>query len=579
MPTPIQEQAIPHALQGHDIMGLAQTGTGKTAAFGLPLVQQLLENGEKPKPKSVRALILAPTRELVNQISENLRQYVKKTPVWVNVVIGGANINSQRRTLANGSDIVVATPGRLLDLVKRDAIHLNTVKFLVLDEADQMLDLGFIHSLREIASLLAKPRQTMLFSATMPKQVENLAQTYLEDPIRVEVAPPGKAADKITQCVHHVPARNKANLLRDLLTSHENALSLVFARTKHGAEKLKNHLVDHGFHADSIHGNKSQGQRDRAIRSFKKREIEILVATDVAARGIDIPGVTHVYNFNLPEVAEAYVHRIGRTARAGERGEAIAFCAPDEFHLLKQIERLMSISIPVTSGDEPDSSTLKNKKSPARNTRGRAGNKPQRGRQRYEADVLEPSNTQDNPKKKFKNKQISVTDFDAQEQRRKDNRENRKNDSTRGRNNRKPMRDGEKPAKTWEERNENQRNSRSEENSGSSYDRKPSRNRQRGQGQQSGNERFGKARKGNFSKGYEEKSETTRNNGETSKSNNRNRRNDNAKVNHTNKRNDDRFENQSGKPRAKFGKNKSANSGRNFSKRPSQNRSKRRESA
>ncbi len=428
-------------MDGHDVMGLAQTGTGKTAAFGLPLVHKLMEEGIRPKPKGVRALILAPTRELVNQISENLRQYVKKTPIWVNVVIGGQSINKQAQALQRGTDILVATPGRLLDLADRKALFLDTATFLVLDEADQMLDLGFIHSLRKISKMLGTPRQTMLFSATMPKAVEDLSKAFLNDPVRVQVAPPGKAADKIEQCVHHVSARDKTNLLKDCLIERRDDLSLVFARTKHGAEKLMKHLVDCGFKADSIHGNKSQGQRDRAIRAFKKRDIDILVATDVAARGIDVPGVSHVYNFNLPEVAENYVHRIGRTARAGAEGKAIAFCAPEEFHLLKQIEKLMSISIRIESGDEPEGMPAKkaasNNRSRGRNGKpagsgGRrgAGHRGRRTEGRTD-NRSENTGTGSAKPKKFKNKQVSVADYDAKEQRRKEgtNRQEHRNNS------------------------------------------------------------------------------------------------------------------------------------------------------
>ena len=337
-PTPIQEQCIPLILKGHDILGLAQTGTGKTAAFGLPLVHNLVSVGKKPDPKTCRALILAPTRELANQINVNLRSYVRHSHLKVQVVVGGASINVQSRNLAPGADILVATPGRLLDLIERKAISLAQVKYLVLDEADQMLDLGFIVPLKKIAKMLAVPRTTLLFSATMPKTISDLAAAYLNDPIRVQVSPPGKAADKIRQFVHHVPNGSKADLLRECLTKKSNGLSLVFSRTKHGAEKLKRHLVAKGFEAESIHGNKSQSQRERAIKAFKTGKAKILVATDVAARGIDISGITHVYNYDLPEVAEAYVHRIGRTARAGADGEAIAFCSQDEIHLLRAVD-------------------------------------------------------------------------------------------------------------------------------------------------------------------------------------------------------------------------------------------------
>jgi len=353
-PTPIQNQAIPLALDGHDILGLAQTGTGKTLAFGLPLVQNLLTAPGKPAPKTVKALILAPTRELVNQIADNLRQLTDGTRIRVVTVVGGQSINKQILLLTRGADILVATPGRLMDLMDRGAVDLSTARHLVLDEADQMLDLGFIHALRKIAPKLGKPRQTMLFSATMPKQMEELSQAYLTNPRRVQVSPPGKAADKVTQSVHFVTDKSaKAAKLREILSRDRSALTLVFSRTKHGAEKLMNGLVADGFNAASIHGNKSQGQRDRAIKAFRDGTITVLVATDVAARGIDIPGVAYVINHDLPEVPENYVHRIGRTARAGREGEAIAFCAPDEADLLRQIQKLMGIEIPVAGGDSP----------------------------------------------------------------------------------------------------------------------------------------------------------------------------------------------------------------------------------
>ncbi|WP_298909356.1 DEAD/DEAH box helicase [uncultured Aliiroseovarius sp.] len=353
-PTPIQVQAIPLVLEGRDVMGLAQTGTGKTAAFGLPLIHQLLNSHDKRQPKSVKALVLAPTRELVNQIADNLRLYVQGTHLKVRTVVGGVSINKQISMLANGIDILVATPGRLIDLMDRGSIRLDTATFLVLDEADQMLDMGFIHALRKIAPELGEPRQTMLFSATMPKLMAELSKAYLTNPARVQVSPPGKAADKVTQGLYYCPDRGaKITRLVDLLRHDEQALSLVFSRTKHGAEKLMKHLVHEGFAAVSIHGNKSQGQRDRALAAFRAGEARILVATDVAARGIDIPGVSHVYNFDLPEVADNYVHRIGRTARAGADGDAISFVSGVELGLLRDIEKVMKIEIPVLGGKRP----------------------------------------------------------------------------------------------------------------------------------------------------------------------------------------------------------------------------------
>ncbi len=374
-PTPIQNKAIPLALQGDDILGLAQTGTGKTLAFGLPLIDHLLAQPGKPAPKTVKALILAPTRELVNQIAENLRNLTKKTKIRVATVVGGQSINKQISFLARGTDILVATPGRLIDLTDRGAVDLSSVRHLVLDEADQMLDLGFIHALRRIAPELGTPRQTMLFSATMPKQMEELSSAYLNNPHRVQVSPPGKAADKITQSVHFVDRREKPTKLREVLSKDLNALSLVFSRTKHGAEKLMKGLVEDGYNAASIHGNKSQGQRDRAIKAFRSGEVTILVATDVAARGIDIPDVACVINYDLPDVPDNYVHRIGRTARAGREGEAVAFCAPDELDQLRDIQKLMKFEIPVASGTMPEVAEAK----PARrrgNNRRRQNQKP-----------------------------------------------------------------------------------------------------------------------------------------------------------------------------------------------------------
>jgi len=354
-PTPIQSAAIPHALEGRDVLGLAQTGTGKTAAFALPLIDRLMESQTKLAPKQVRGLILAPTRELAQQIANNLRDLNKLASLRITVVVGGASLEIQRRNLQRGTDILVATPGRLWDLVERRALDLTSARFLVLDEADQMLDLGFIHTLRKIAAELAKPRQTMLFSATMPKAIEELSRAYQNDPIRVEVSPPGRAADKIRQTVHHTVPQAKSALLKKLLGESPDALSLVFARTKHGAERLMKGLVAGGFEAVSVHGNKSQGQRERAVRAFRTGQARVLVATDVAARGIDIPDVTHVYNYDLPEVPESYIHRIGRTARAGAEGEAVAFCTADDVHLLHEIQRLTGLPIEIVSGQEPAS--------------------------------------------------------------------------------------------------------------------------------------------------------------------------------------------------------------------------------
>lgn len=349
-PTPIQRQAIPHAMNGRDIMGLAQTGTGKTAAFGLPLVDALLSLGAPPEPKTATSLILAPTRELAKQIADALAGFTRGSHLKVAVVVGGMSINRQIETLRRGADLMIATPGRLIDLLDRKAVRLNQTRFLVLDEADQMLDMGFIHALRLIAPLLPKNRQTMMFSATMPKMMADLSAQFLTNPVRVEVARPGIAAENIAQSVHFVAQDGKATLLVSLLTEHQDDRALVFARTKHGAERLMKKLRASGFPAASIHGNKSQGQRDRAIREFRSGESTILVATDVAARGIDIPNVKYVYNFDLPNVAENYVHRIGRTARAGASGRAVAFCAQEETKELRAIEKILKSRISVAGG-------------------------------------------------------------------------------------------------------------------------------------------------------------------------------------------------------------------------------------
>ena len=388
-PTPIQTRAIPAALDGRDILGLAQTGTGKTAAFGLPLVTKLLEIGRRPEPKTARALILAPTRELATQITDHLQKFALKTPVRTFRVVGGASLNAQAQRLASGIDILVATPGRLIDLLERKAVKLSEVRYLVLDEADQMLDIGFIHALRQIARLLPAKRQTMLFSATMPKLMDEIAAAYLTDPIRVQVSPPGKVADKIDQGVHFVNQGDKAKLLADYIARHPGELALVFGRTKHGSDKLMKLLDTWGFSAGAIHGNKSQGQRERTLQAFRNGELKVLVATDVAARGIDIPDVRHVYNYDLPNVPENYVHRIGRTARAGKAGRAVAFCAPAEFGELKAIEKVMKADIPVIGGNAPSGAEANAAAREAKDAKGRSGKgRPQ---QRSDAQKARPA--------------------------------------------------------------------------------------------------------------------------------------------------------------------------------------------
>jgi ATP-dependent RNA helicase RhlE len=378
-PTPIQAQAIPHIMKGLDLMGLAQTGTGKTAAFGLPLLHRLLDIGHPPAPRHVRALVLAPTRELVAQIAENFLTFTKGTAVKVTMVVGGASINRQADRLAKGSDVLIATPGRLIDLLERGAVTLESCGYLVLDEADHMLDMGFIHSLRKIAKFIPQHRQTLLFSATMPNDIEEISRTYLRNPVRVQVAPPGKPVEKIVQGVHYIPNGDKAKLLESYLLKHPGEQALVFGRTKHGAEKLYKLLVAWGFKASSIHGNKSQSHRDRTLTEFREGSLDVLVATDVAARGIDIPGVRHVYNYDMPNVPENYVHRIGRTARAGAEGNAIAFCAPAEMGELQAVEKLLKKTIPVVGGAPWSVSEVAAAPKPAQNRGQRPGGQRPQG--------------------------------------------------------------------------------------------------------------------------------------------------------------------------------------------------------
>ena len=375
-PTPIQAQAIPHIMKGADLMGLAQTGTGKTAAFGLPLLHRLLDIGHPPAPRHVRALVLAPTRELVGQIADNFMIFTKGTAVKVTMVVGGASINRQADRLLKGSDVLVATPGRLIDLLERGDVTLESCGYLVLDEADHMLDMGFIHSLRKIAKYIPQRRQTLLFSATMPADIEEISQTYLRNPVRVQVAPPGKPVERIVQGVHYIPNGDKAKLLESYLLKHPGEQALVFGRTKHGAEKLMKLLVAWGFKASSIHGNKSQNHRDRTLTEFRDGQLEVLVATDVAARGIDIPGVRHVYNYDMPNVPENYVHRIGRTARAGAEGNAISFCAPAEMSELQAVEKLLKKPVPVIGGAPWSMADVAAAPKPAQGRGGRPGGKP-----------------------------------------------------------------------------------------------------------------------------------------------------------------------------------------------------------
>ncbi len=362
-PTPIQLEAIPIILQGRDVLGLAQTGTGKTAAFGLPLIQNLAKEGSAPKSKEVKSLILAPTRELAKQITDALKSFQGDGHLKINMVVGGLSINPQKERLARGSDILVATPGRLIDLLGQGSLTLSKTSYLVLDEADQMLDMGFIKPLEQISKLITSERQTLLFSATMPALMEKLAAAFLKNPRKVQVSVSGKTVDKVVQKICFIAKSEKSNFLLEHLSAHQDCLALVFVRTKSGAEKLLKFLDRKKLSVASIHGNKSQNQRDRALSLFKNGKVKTLVATDVAARGIDIPDVSFVYNFDLPNVPENYIHRIGRTARAGKSGTAITLCASDEMAMLKGIEKLMKQEISVESGIRWIVSTEKGSKS------------------------------------------------------------------------------------------------------------------------------------------------------------------------------------------------------------------------
>jgi ATP-dependent RNA helicase RhlE len=347
-PTPIQARAIPSLLDGKDLLGIAQTGTGKTAAFALPILQRLSASAERPARGTCRALILSPTRELAAQIGDSFRAYGKFMKLSRAVVFGGVSLNKQIDILRGGVDIVVATPGRLVDLIERRALTLAKVEIFVLDEVDQMLDLGFIHAIRKITGMLPQRRQNLFFSATMPKEIAGLADALLTDPVKVEVAPVATTAERVNQCVIHVDPANKVKLLAELLKDNNMTRTLVFTRTKHGADKVMKQLSAAGFTAAAIHGNKSQSNRERALAGFKAGKILVLVATDIAARGIDVEAVSHVVNYDLPHVPESYVHRIGRTARAGAGGSAIAFCTPEERPLLRDIEKTIRQQVPVT---------------------------------------------------------------------------------------------------------------------------------------------------------------------------------------------------------------------------------------
>ncbi len=377
-PTLIQEKAIPPVLEHKDLMGIAQTGTGKTAAFALPILQNLLQGGDSKGQKPIRVLVLLPTRELAIQVSDCFEKYQKYTRLTSACIFGGVSDLPQKRALSRGVDTLIATPGRLLDLINQRVVSLKKLEYFVLDEADRMLDMGFIHDIKKVVALLPQKRQNLFFSATMPPEITKLAASILRtDPVRVEVAPQSTPIERIRQELYRIDKRRKGALLKEMLLEHpEMKKVLVFSRTKHGADKIVRVLEKAKVTCAAIHGNKSQNRRQEALGNFKTEQIRVLVATDIAARGIDVDNVTHVFNYDLPDVPETFVHRIGRTARAGRDGVAISFCAPDEEQDLRAIEKLTRVQIP--EGDKAIFEKLpppqkETPESEARNSRWRTG--------------------------------------------------------------------------------------------------------------------------------------------------------------------------------------------------------------
>ena len=379
-PTPIQAQAIPLLLQGRDVLGIAQTGTGKTAAFALPILQKLVADKRKATPRGARVLVLTPTRELAVQIAEGFGAYGRNVDMRCTVIHGGVSQNPQVAAMRNGLDILVATPGRLLDLIQQRHIDLSTVEVFVLDEADRMLDMGFIRDVRTIVARLPKARQTLMFSATMPVAVTELVNSLLTNFARVEVTPQATTVERIDQRVMFVTRDNKRKLLEHLLKDRTVSRAIVFSRTKHGANRVAEQLEKSGVPTEAIHGNKSQNARQKALNAFKSGKVRVLVATDIAARGIDVDGITHVINFDLPMEPESYVHRIGRTARASANGSAVSFCDQEEISQLRAIEREIRQSVPVDVNHPFHVDGLATRSHGAGPARGARGGKPGGGR-------------------------------------------------------------------------------------------------------------------------------------------------------------------------------------------------------
>jgi ATP-dependent RNA helicase RhlE len=380
-PTPIQTASIPHLLAGKDLLGCAQTGTGKTAAFALPIIQRLSASPARPCPRGCRALVVAPTRELAAQIDASFADYGSTSRLTKAVVFGGVGKSPQVKALGRGVDVLIATPGRLLDLQSEGQLRLDAVEIVVLDEADRMLDMGFIRDVRRIIALLPKERQTLLFSATMPNDIAGLASSILRNPIRVTVSPDKPAVELIDQKVAFVEKAEKRAYLAALIVAQGAERAIVFTRTKHGADRLARSLSSSGIPAEAIHANKSQNNRTRTMEGFRAGTLRVLVATDLAARGIDVDGVSHVYNYELPDVPETYVHRIGRTARAGASGQAVALCDSEERPLLKAIERLMHKSVPVAGGAVFEKAAVEGRKGAIADAEARAKSPPSQRRE------------------------------------------------------------------------------------------------------------------------------------------------------------------------------------------------------
>ncbi|TDQ28594.1 DEAD/DEAH box helicase [Tenacibaculum caenipelagi] len=417
-PSPIQEKAIPVILEGKDVLASAQTGTGKTAGFTLPILQ-LISEKKNPKYRPIKALVLTPTRELAAQVYDNVREYSKHLNIKSTAIFGGIKPSSQIATLKNGIDILVATPGRLIDLHEQNELSLKRVDILVLDEADRMLDMGFLRDIQKIISLLPEKRQNLLFSATFSKEIKKLAHGILHHPVMVEAAPENTTAEKVNQKLYKVPKGKKTELVGQLISKGNWSQVLIFTRTKHGANRLTEKLVKRGISSAAIHGNKSQGARTKALKGFKDNSIRVLVATDIAARGLDIPLLPHVINFELPNVPEDYVHRIGRTGRAGASGEAISLVSQEEEAYLKSIEKLLDQKIIASELEGFDLSTIKEEVKTEQSRPKRSEKKPEK----------KPFKTSFNPKKK-KNPKSSSEETQKNAPKKRNNRNKRNNNKT-----------------------------------------------------------------------------------------------------------------------------------------------------